>query len=151
MSRLIRTNSNHPDFKKLVIELDNDLRSRYKELQDVYDQYNAVPDLPTVVLAYENDIAVGCGCFKPFDETSVEIKRMFVTEIKRGTGVASFIIHELETWAKELGFTHAVLETGDKQFEAINFYKREGYTVIENYGQYVGMPTSICMKKNLSS
>ncbi len=151
MSRLIRTNSNHPDFKKLVIELDNDLRSRYKELQDVYDQYNAVPDLPTVVLVYENDIAIGCGCFKPFDETSVEIKRMFVSEIKRGTGVASFIIHELETWAKELGFTHAVLETGDKQFEAIRFYKREGYVVTENYGQYIGMSTSICMKKNLSS
>ncbi len=149
MNTIIRTDSNNPAFKSLVVELDKDLRSRYNELQNVYDQYNAVPDLPTVVLAYENDVAIGCGCFKPFDETSVEIKRMFVKEIKRGTGVASFIIHELETWAKELGYKQVVLETGNKQYEAISFYKREGYTITENYGQYIGMSSSICMKKML--
>jgi putative acetyltransferase len=149
MSKIIRTNSNSADFKKLVLELDKDLRSRYNELQNVYDQYNAVPDLPTVVLAYENEVAIGCGCFKHFDDSSVEIKRMFVTEIKRGTGVASFIISELENWARELGYEHAVLETGNKQFEAINFYKREGYFVTDNYGQYIGMQSSICMKKKL--
>lgn len=149
MNTIIRTDSNNPDFKSLVVELDKDLRGRYNELQNVYDQYNAVPDLPTVVLAYENDVAIGCGCFKPFDETSVEIKRMFVKEIKRGTGVASFIIHELETWAKELGYKQVVLETGNKQYEAISFYKREGYTITENYGKYIGMPSSICMKKIL--
>jgi putative acetyltransferase len=149
MSKLIRTDSNHPDFKKLVIELDKDLRSRYNELQNIYDQYNSVPDLPTVVLAYDNDTAIGCGCFKHFDEISVEIKRMFLTEIKRGTGIASFIIQELETWAKELGYSQAVLETGNKQYEAISFYKREGYIVTENYGQYIGLASSICMKKLL--
>ena len=149
MNKIIRTDSNNANFKKLVIELDKDLRSRYNELQNVYDQYNAVPDLRTVVVAYEKDIAIGCGCFKPFDDTSVEIKRMFVTEIKRGTGVASFIIHELESWARELGYENAVLETGNKQFEAISFYKREGYVVTENYGQYIRLTSSICMKKKL--
>lgn len=149
MNKIVRTDSNNADFKKLVVELDKDLRSRYNELQNVYDQYNAVPDLPTVVIAYDNDAPVGCGCFKPFDDASVEIKRMFVTEIKRGTGVASFIIHELESWAKELGYKYAVLETGNKQYEAISFYKREGYVETENYGQYIGMSTSICMKKKL--
>lgn len=149
MHKIIRTDSNNPDFKKLVIELDKDLRSRYNELQNVYDQYNAVPDLPTVVLAYDNTTAIGCGCFKHFDDTSVEIKRMYVKEIKRGTGVASFIIHEIETWARELGYENAVLETGLKQPEAIGFYKREGYVLTENYGQYIGMASSICMKKKL--
>lgn len=149
MYKIIRTDSNNTDFKKLVIELDKDLRSRYNELQNVYDQYNAVPDLPTVVLAYDNTTAIGCGCFKHFDDTSVEIKRMFVKEIKRGTGVASFIIHEIETWARELGYENAVLETGLKQPEAIGFYKREGYVLTENYGQYIGMASSICMKKKL--
>jgi putative acetyltransferase len=147
--KLTRTNSNNPDFKKLVSDLDEDLRSRYAELQNTYDRYNKVPDLQTVVIAYEHDIPVGCGCFKAFTENAAEIKRMFVTPLKRGTGIASFILKELENWAKELGYTEVVLETGNKQHEAIRFYQREGYTVTGNYGQYIGMETSICMKRHL--
>lgn len=146
---ITRTNSNDPDFLCLVAALDKDLRSRYNELQDTYDQYNKVPDLATVVIAYDHDIPVGCGCFKQFDASAVEIKRMFVTPIKRGTGVASFILQELENWAKELSCNQAVLETGNKQYEAISFYQKEGYTITENYGQYIGMDSSICMKKQL--
>lgn len=74
---------------------------------------------------------------------------MFVTPSKRRTGVAAAILHELHTWAKELNYTHAVLETGTKQHEAIPFYQKEGYRIIDNYGQYIGMETSICMKKQL--
>lgn len=144
---LKRTNSNDPGFRELVSELDKDLRSRYEERQDVYDQYNKVPDLPTVVVAYENDRPVGCGCFKPFDENSVEIKRMFVLPEKRGTGVAASILSELHSWAKELNFTNAVLETGTKQHEAIRFYQKKGYTITDNYGQYIGLDTSICMRQ----
>jgi GNAT superfamily N-acetyltransferase len=151
MSAIVRTNSNNPDFLSLVVELDKDLRSRYKELQDTYSQYNKVPNLPTVVVAYEKEIPVGCGCFKPFDDNSVEIKRMFVAESHRGTGVAASILKELEKWAREFGYTQTVLETGTLQYEAIRFYQREGYIVTENYGQYIGMETSMCMKKQLTT
>jgi putative acetyltransferase len=144
-----RTDSNDPGFLSLINELDKDLWDRYEELQHIYSRYNKVPDLPTVVVAYENDQPVGCGCYKPFDDTSVEIKRMFVVPAKRGSGVAPAILNELHQWAKELGYTNAVLETGTKQHEAIRFYQREGYTITENYGQYTGMETSICMKKTL--
>jgi putative acetyltransferase len=144
-----RTNSDDEAFIKLVAELDKDLRSRYDELQNTYDQWNKVPDLDTVVVVCENNEPVGCGCFKPFDEDSVEIKRMFVAEKKRGTGIAKFILEELESWAKELAYKNTVLETGTKNYEALRFYQREGYTITENYGQYIGMETSICMKKRL--
>jgi hypothetical protein len=33
------------------------------------------------------------------------------------------------------------------QPEAIALYKKSGYEVIENYGQYAGVENSICMKK----
>jgi GNAT superfamily N-acetyltransferase len=150
MTTITRANSNNPDFLLLVRELDSDLRSRYDERQAIYDQYNKVPGLDTVVLAYDNSTPVGSGCFKHFDRDSVEIKRMFVAPLKRGTGVAKFILNELEGWAKELGYTQAVLETGNKQHEAISFYQREGYVITPNYGPYIGMETSICMKKIMS-
>jgi GNAT superfamily N-acetyltransferase len=147
--KTIRTNSNDADFKALVIELDKNLSGRVEERQLIYDQYNKVPDLQTVVVAYDNDIAVGCGAFKVFDNEAVEIKRMFVVEDKRGKGIASAILNELECWAKELSYRIAVLETGTKQHEAIALYQKKGYSVTEQYGPYIGMDTSICMRKEL--
>ena len=149
MITIKRTNSNDPDFHSLVTELDKDLRSRYHELQDTDSQYNKVPGLPTVVIVYDDDVPSGCGCFKPFGEGAVEIKRMFVIPAKRGTGVATAVLSELLQWAREMHYTKAVLETGTKQHEAIRFYQREGFTIIPNYGQYIGMETSMCMEKQL--
>lgn len=144
---LVRTNSNDPSFVQLVRALDEDLTSRYEERQAVYDQFNKVPDLPTVIVAYESEVPAGCGAFKRFDEHSVEIKRMFVDTSYRGRGIAASIVQALENWAKENGYTRTVLETGNKQHEAIGLYKKLGYRIIANYGPYVGMETSICMEK----
>jgi GNAT superfamily N-acetyltransferase len=83
------------------------------------------------------------------DDTSVEIKRMFVQPAERGKGIARSILTGLELWAKETGFSYTMLETGNNQPEAIALYQKAGYTVIPNYGQYSGMETSICMRKAL--
>jgi GNAT superfamily N-acetyltransferase len=80
---------------------------------------------------------------------TVEIKRMFVRPKQCGKGLASSVLRELESWAQELGYTHAILETGRKQAEAIGLYQKYGYKRIENYGQYQGMANSVCFGKNL--
>ena|SRR5665213_2739560 len=146
---LKRTTSNDPDFRHLVTYLDKDLQDRYGALQSVYSQYNHLHNLDTVLIAYRDQNPVGCGCFKDAGENKVEIKRMFVKADARGQGIASSILTALETWAKETGITHTVLETGDKQHEAIALYQKLGYTTIPNYGQYAGMESSVCMQKEL--
>jgi putative acetyltransferase len=146
---LQRTNSSHPDFHLLIPLLDKDLVDRYGELQTIYDQYNHIIDINTVIIAYHHNAPVGCGCFKQIDEHSVEIKRMFVKPDARGLGIASAILSQLELWAWENGFSYTVLETGDKQHEAIALYQKLGYAIIPNYGQYAGMESSICMQKEL--
>ena len=40
-----------------------------------------------------------------------------------------------------------ILETGDRQVEAINFYIKSGYIKIANYGQYAQMDNSNCFEK----
>jgi len=68
----------------------------------------------------------------------------------RGKGVGAAVLTELEKWAAELGYTAMVLEHGNKQPEASKLYQRQGYAIIPNYGQYIGMEeTSICMRKIL--
>jgi GNAT superfamily N-acetyltransferase len=150
MMILKRTNSNDKDFHLLVEKLNKYLRHLYGALQDFYSQFNKTDNIPNVVVAYWNDEPAGCGCFKKFDDSSVEVKRMFVAEEYRGKGIGTAILNELERWAAESGNKTVVLEMGNRQPEASVLYKKQGYQVIPNYGQYIGMEeTSICMKKEL--
>jgi GNAT superfamily N-acetyltransferase len=151
MIRLERTTSDNEDFRLLISELDKELRSRYEEKQAIYDQYNIIENNRNVVIAYKDEVPVGCGCFKKFDDSSVEIKRMFVKPEYRGQKIAASILQELEDWAIEFNISGTILETGIKQHEAIHLYQKSGYIVVENYGPYKGLPESICMQKNLVS
>jgi putative acetyltransferase len=151
MIKLQRTTSDNEDFRLLISELDKELRSRYQEKQAIYDQYNIIENNPNVVIAYREELPVGCGCFKKFDDRSVEIKRMFVRPEYRGQKIAASILQQLENWAIELNISGTVLETGIKQPDAIHLYRKSGYIVVENYGPYKGLPESICMQKNLVS
>ena len=146
---LLRTDSYNEDFHKLIVSLDKYLWEKYGAMQSFYTQFNKVDDIKNVVIAYQNGEPVGCGSFKKYDENTVEIKRMFLVEALRGSGIAFEILSELEYWALEMNYSNCVLETALKQPEAIGFYKKCGYQLIENYGQYIGVENSICMKKIL--
>jgi GNAT superfamily N-acetyltransferase len=147
--QIIRTTSNKADFAQLIAALDDDLYQRNGDAQMKYRPYNKVDTIKHVVLVYVDSKPVGCGAFKKFDEESVEIKRMFVYPEMRGKRLAAQILQELENWAVEEGYNKAVLETGYKQTEAIRLYTIAGYTLTENYGQYIGMDESICYRKEL--
>ncbi|WP_207427982.1 GNAT family N-acetyltransferase [Pedobacter sp. SYSU D00535] len=149
MVRIKRTTAKNRDFQNLIMELDSDLQSRYSSENYQYNAYTNLGNLQTVVVAYIQDIAVGCGCFKELDVDTVEIKRMFVNPYFRGFGVASSVIEELLDWAKRLYYKQAVLETGIKQPESIKLYAKHGFTVIDNFGPYKGMEESVCMRRFL--
>ncbi len=147
MINLVRTNSDNSDFRELVALLDQDLQIRDGDEHSFYAQFNKIDKIREVVVAYENEKAVGCGAFKEYSASAAEIKRMFVRPENRGRGIAGKILTELETWAKELKFSECVLETGVKQPEAIRLYKKSGYETIPSYGQYLNIENSVCMKK----
>ncbi|MES2680560.1 MAG: GNAT family N-acetyltransferase [Bacteroidota bacterium] len=147
MYLLKKTNSGDPDFQKLVIELDKDLAIRDGEDHSFFAQFNKIASIKYVVVAYQNEKAVGCGAIKEYEAGVMEIKRMFVTEENRGKGIASLVLTELERWAGELGYQKCILETGEKQPEAIQLYKKNNYQVIPNYGQYAGVDSSLCFEK----
>lgn len=145
---VVRTNSSDPAFRSLVAELDRDLAIRDGDDHSFFAQFNKLHDIKHVVLAQRGDEAVGCGAFKPYSEDTVEIKRMYVPPKQRQQGIASLVLAELERWAGELGYRRCVLETGLAQPEAIGLYRRNGYHVIPNYGQYMGVESSVCFQKD---
>ncbi|MBP6576306.1 MAG: GNAT family N-acetyltransferase [Chryseobacterium sp.] len=147
--KTLRTTSENPDFQKLVKQLDAYLAVMDGEEHAFYHQYNKIDMLKNCIVIFDNDEAVTCGAIKEFDSKSMEVKRMFTLPEKRGKGLASKILTELETWTKELGYEKTFLETGKRQTEAIALYNKCGYKVIPNYGQYIGIDNSICFEKKL--
>lgn len=118
----------------MIAQLDNELNQRNQKAQSEYDKFKRIEALDTVVVAFENEEAVGCGCFKEYNDKTVELKRMFVSSAYRSKGISKLVLQELEKWARDLGYSKTILETGSKQFEAIGLYQKNGYTRIENYG-----------------
>ncbi len=149
MIKLIRTDSQNQDFATLVKALDLDLRIRDGEDHAFFAQYNKIDMIKYVVVAYENEMPVGCGAIKEYMSNVMEIKRMYVKEDKRGKGIASIILRELEKWCIELKYEKSILETGLAQPEAIRLYTKNNYQRIPNYGQYEHVQTSVCFEKNL--
>lgn len=144
---LLKTNSDNSDFIKLSALFDEYLVDIDGDERDFFALYNNV-HLDNVIVVYENDIAVACGAFKKYETGTAEIKRMFVCPEQRGKGIAALILKELESWAKEQGFSSFILETSPKLTGAVALYVKTGYYLIPNYGQYIGVENSVCMKKD---
>ena len=147
MTELFRTDSDNDDFKSLVKLLDADLAIRDGADHAFYAQYNHIDKIRNAVVAFIENEAVACGAFKKFSDSTAEIKRMYVVENFRKQGIAQKVLEELEKWASELKYSNCILETGQKQPEAIRLYQKAGYTIIKNYGQYEGVENSVCMTK----
>lgn len=149
--RISKADSSDGEFLKLIALLDRDLQERNGEEQQQYDKYNTVDYIKDVILIYSGVSAVGCGAFKKFDGGTVELKRIFVRKEYRKQGISRLILKSLEQLAETQGYKACVLETGLRQVEAINLYRSSGYQIIDNYGPYIGMENSLCMKKDLEN
>jgi len=149
MIKIIRTNSEHPDFIELVRALDLDLAERDGREHAFYAQFNKISQIKFVVMAYDDELPVGCGAIKEYAPDTMEVKRMYTAPTHRGQGIAGRVLRELEDWAAEMSYSKCVLETGKKQPEAIALYQKNGYELIPNYGQYVAVKNSVCFQKKL--
>lgn len=150
MLQLERTTATNPDFISLIAALDAELKVRDGEQHAFFAQFNTVEAIEHVVVAYKNRLPVGCGALKKYAATTMEIKRVYVVPQYRGQGVASTLLKALEQWTREVSCHTCILETGIQQPEALALYKKQGYTIIPNYGPYVDVAESVCFEKHLS-
>ncbi len=74
---------------------------------------------------------------------------MYVVPAARGARVGAAILDALEGEARALGVGRLVLETGERQPEALALYRRAGFVAIPRFGEYVGSELSLCMAKAL--
>ena len=146
-----RTNGSNADLRELIEHLDKHLWSLYNNKMEFFGRFNYVDEDHRAIVVYNNNKPAGCGCLREVDSETVEVKRMFVQSSERKKGIASLVLTELEKWAKESGYRKVILETGDRLTEAINLYQKHQYKITDNFGPYVGVRESVCMKKVIQS
>jgi putative acetyltransferase len=128
----------------------------HKELELFYgkgliEDFKTENDQMLVFYIAYNEIeeAVACGALKHFNDTTAEIKRMYVKPEHRGRGISKLILRQLEDYAKELNYHRLILETGLKQPEAMNLYNKFGYKPMNCYGRHSNDPDSRCFEKKI--
>ncbi|MBI3689106.1 MAG: GNAT family N-acetyltransferase [Actinobacteria bacterium] len=92
-------------------------------------------------------LPVVCGGWRVHEQAvggapTVEIKRMYVAAVARRRGLARRVLAELEHTAARAGNRYAVLNTGDRQPEAIALYESAGYHAVSGFGTYRDSPST---------
>ena len=136
----------------LIEALNAELSLYYPERGANYfrlDSAEVDPGAGLFIVGYLERRAVGCGAVRRIDPDTAEIKRMYVLRPGRGLGVGRAILTELELQARALGCTQLLLETGERQLDAMRLYLRAGFERTALFGEYRSSPLSVCMKKTL--
>lgn len=142
-----------PVVQELTREVQAEYGRRYGGDGDAspMDAERFVAPLGRFLLAKLDGVPVGMGGWRwggPL-EGDAEIKRMYVREQRRRTGVARMILAELERTAKDAGVHRLVLETGNAQPEAITMYRGAGFVDIPAFGHYACSPDAVHLGKEL--
>lgn len=143
-----------PDAARLITALNTELTATFPEPGATHfslSDEQVVAGGGALLVAYLDEVAVGCGAVRRLDEATAEIKRMYVDPTVRGRGIGRALVEALEREARLLGITRIVLETGTRLTPAIKLYEAMGYARIPLYGEYLSSPdTSLCFGKSLA-
>ncbi|WP_328317957.1 GNAT family N-acetyltransferase [Streptomyces sp. NBC_00388] len=151
----------HPDAVKLNDQVQLEYAERYGDEGDITPLDATMFDPPSglYLLAYdETGRPVATGGWRNQDGAAdhgyspgdAELKRMYVVREARGLGLARRILAALEESARTAGRTRMVLETGDRQPEAIALYTSSGYAPCTKFGHYREYESSRCFAKALT-
>ena len=142
-----------PTVRALIAALDAELEERYPDPSQRHThlaEEQVVEGIGTFVVAWRDDVAVGCGALRTIEPGVAELKRMFVAPEARNEGVGGAIVLALVAEAGRLGIARLVLETGIRQQEAIRLYERHGFQPVPCWGEYIASSdTSRCYALDL--
>lgn len=144
-----------PVVRELIGELNAELHDIYPEEGAVHDRLDPAEVAPghgVLLVAIEDtsDAPLGCGAVRLREPGIGEIKRMYVRPQARGRGIGRALLAALEAEAAALFAERVVLETGARQIEAVELYRRAGYVEVERFGEYRESALSLCMARALS-
>lgn len=102
-------------------------RQHHISLQEEFDEHDG-NDSKYIVLLDDTYPVATCR-FYELDNKSVLLGRVVVLPKYRGQHLGSMVIKEAEKWIAELGYTEIRI---DSRVEAVAFYEKLGYKLIDN-------------------
>jgi GNAT superfamily N-acetyltransferase len=104
------------------------------------------------LVAEIGSVPAGCGAWRaypPAGPGAVEVKRVYVEPGFRRRGLAQLVVAALESSAAAAGHDRVVLNTGDRQPEALALYTDLGYEPVPGFGVYACTPGAVFLGKAL--
>lgn len=143
----------HKEFIHLCNELDLYLDNAIggAKNREKFLKFNITSTLDYIIVAYHEDLPVGCAALRKYSDSNIELKRVFVIPSYRKQNIGGMMLEHLIIWARNVSFQKIILETGEFLAESIKLYKRYGFWEIEKYGEYVNMSESLCLGLDLST
>ncbi len=142
-----------PVAQQLIAAVQGEYVERYGGSDDTpVDPAEFTPPGGLFLVGYRDSEPVAMGGLRHHgdgDGLTVEIKRMYVVPEARGQGLSRVMLAALEDRARQLGAARIVLETGERQPEAISLYESSGYERIPGFGHYADAPLSVSFEKKL--
>ena len=140
------------EYTNMLIEGDSTFRE-YLNLQNYDEEVKHLEQkygLPygRLYLAYWEDALAGCIGLRKIDEENCEMKRLYVRPQFRGQHIGNILVQKIIEDAREIGYSHMLLDTLPFLKSAIHMYKTFGFYEIESYNNSP-METSIYMKLDL--
>jgi ribosomal protein S18 acetylase RimI-like enzyme len=114
-----------------------------EEIEDLEREYG--PPRGALLLAMDGDDAIGCVGLRRFEDTTGEIKRLYVAPVARGRALGRELAEEVVAVARELGYHRLVLDTLPEMKTAQSLYASIGFTPIEPY-RYNPVPGTVYME-----
>lgn len=127
-----------PDAKWCVAQYFGELGERFDDGFDAdrsipADSADLRPPRGVFLIARLDGRPVGCGAIKSIDSGVGSIKRMWVSQVVRGSGVGHRLLLALEKEAAGLGMALLRLETNRSLHEAQALYRRNGYREVQAF------------------
>lgn len=86
-----------------------------------------------LILALDNDTAIGCIALRRITAFICEMKRLYVKPASRGSGVGKLLVESILERARILGYRTIRLDTLPQMKIAISMYRKLGFKEIESY------------------
>lgn len=120
-----------PELQPIISGLFGEYAARYgdffsRDAEVELPEWYLPPQGIFIVLEREGEI-IATGAYKPYDQQTAEIKRIWTKSTLRKQGLAGRVVRELERLALQAGYSRIYLTTGFRQPEAVRLYLSEGY------------------------
>ena len=121
------------DFQHFEDELDN--------LKEMYGKPHG-----GIILATDGQEIFGCVAIRKFNNTTAELKRMYIKSAYQNKGIGKNLLHEAIQLAKKYNYRLIKLDTLNSMDKAIHLYKLAGFYETPPYYQNP-IPTAIYFEK----